>query len=88
MVRSTKKGDVVRWERPVSCSRRTKSGRSHRYIATGVGGDGSWVGRKQIALEAQGDDVVHQDRLAEEISGGELCLLDGQCGGIDEDSVA
>jgi hypothetical protein len=39
-------------------------------------------------LEAQGDDVVHQDRLAEEISGGELSLLNGKGGSIDKDCVA
>jgi hypothetical protein len=46
------------------------------------------IGWLEDCLEAQGDDVVHEDRLAEEISGGELSLLNGQSGGVDEDCVA
>jgi hypothetical protein len=39
-------------------------------------------------LEAQGEDVIHQDRFAEEIAGSELRLLNG-CGGcVDEDGIA
>jgi hypothetical protein len=36
----------------------------------------------------EGDDVVHLDRFAEEVSGGEFGLMYGRGGGIDEDNAA
>jgi hypothetical protein len=39
-------------------------------------------------LEAQGDDVVHENWFAEEISGSELGLMNGQSRRVNEDRVA
>jgi hypothetical protein len=40
-----------------------------------------------VELEAKGYDVVHLDGLTEEVSGGELGLLDGESCCVDEDGV-